>query len=298
MRDHVLGEVTRRDFAPRQMRPQSSVGLGETIYKPKNVEKATFYSPIEIKATPALISKSPEEREIVVDSGAPMHMLSKRDLSSDELETLRRSRAPTTVVTAMETCKQTRKHKYTFTLLASSRLCNYSKIRLQFYRLESSAKNTDTSYEWVSGQKPCLTEQGKKIICKTYNFVPLDVPGLSSSSGTSSSSTSTSRDLSSSGPAAERRDDPASGNWSETNPKTQNQIRDNNRDSDDRLRDLFEWRSSQINPEDTEVHAPVHISQDSGSERPAKVASKSRKSTVLKLTFQKTEIAKIACGPK
>ena len=45
-------------------------------------------------------SKNPEEREFVVDSGASMHMLSKKDLSSEELETLRRSRTSTTVVTA------------------------------------------------------------------------------------------------------------------------------------------------------------------------------------------------------
>ena len=36
----------------------------------------------------------------VVDSGASMHMLSKKDLSSDEMDTLRRSRTPTVVVTA------------------------------------------------------------------------------------------------------------------------------------------------------------------------------------------------------
>ena len=66
------------------------------------------------------------------------------------------------------------------------------------------------------------TKQGKKFICKTDNFEPLVVPGLSSSSGTGSSSTSTSQDLSSAGPAAERRDDPASGNWSETDPIIQN----------------------------------------------------------------------------
>ena len=36
----------------------------------------------------------------MVDSGVPMHMLSKRDLSLEELETLWRSRNPTTVVTA------------------------------------------------------------------------------------------------------------------------------------------------------------------------------------------------------
>ena len=36
----------------------------------------------------------------VVDSGASMHMLSKKDLSSDEMDPLRWSRTPTTVVTA------------------------------------------------------------------------------------------------------------------------------------------------------------------------------------------------------
>ena len=43
----------------------------------KNTDKATFYSLIEMKARPAPILNLPEEREIVVDSGASMHMLSK-----------------------------------------------------------------------------------------------------------------------------------------------------------------------------------------------------------------------------
>ena len=47
-----------------------------------------------------LVSKNTEERMFVVDSGASMHMLSNKDLSSDEMDTLRRSRTPTTVVTA------------------------------------------------------------------------------------------------------------------------------------------------------------------------------------------------------
>ena len=45
-------------------------------------------------------STNPEKREFVIDSGASMHMLSKMDASSGELETLRRSRNPITVVTA------------------------------------------------------------------------------------------------------------------------------------------------------------------------------------------------------
>ena len=45
------------------------------------------------------------------------------------------------------------------------------------------------SCEWVSGQKHHLTKNGKKILCNTENFVPVVVPGLSSSSSVSSSPT-------------------------------------------------------------------------------------------------------------
>ena len=41
-----------------------------------------------------------EEREFVVDSGASMHMVSKKDINSAELETMRISKNPTTVMTA------------------------------------------------------------------------------------------------------------------------------------------------------------------------------------------------------
>ena len=49
------------------------------------------------------------------------------------------------------------------------------------------------SCEWVSGQKPRLTKEVKTIVCKTDNFVPLVVPGPSTSSGSNSSSASSSR---------------------------------------------------------------------------------------------------------
>ena len=42
----------------------------------------------------------PEEREFVVDSGASMHMISKKVLNSAELETVTTSRSPMTVITA------------------------------------------------------------------------------------------------------------------------------------------------------------------------------------------------------
>ena len=42
------------------------------------------------------------------------------------------------------------------------------------------------SYEWINGQKPHLIKDGIRIICNTENFVPIVVPGLSSSSSGSS----------------------------------------------------------------------------------------------------------------
>ena len=49
---------------------------------------------------PCRIHNKPEEREFVVDSGALMHMLCRNHLDSADLETVRASKSPTTVVTA------------------------------------------------------------------------------------------------------------------------------------------------------------------------------------------------------
>ena len=45
-------------------------------------------------------TKEPEERKFVAHSGASMHVVSKKELNSAELETMRISRSPTTVMTA------------------------------------------------------------------------------------------------------------------------------------------------------------------------------------------------------
>ena len=47
------------------------------------------------------------------------------------------------------------------------------------------------SCEWINGQKPHLTKNGIRIPCNTENFVPVVVPGLSSSSSGSSSTSKT-----------------------------------------------------------------------------------------------------------
>ena len=69
------------------------------VFKLKEHERATFFSPSENRCLPASTLK-PEEREFVVDSGASMHMISKKDLSDAEMDTLTKSCSPTIVITA------------------------------------------------------------------------------------------------------------------------------------------------------------------------------------------------------
>ena len=75
--------------------------LAKNRYKLKEERpRVTFYSPAEEWVLLAASTKEPEEREFVVDFGASMHMVSKKDLNSAELETMRTSRSPPTVMTA------------------------------------------------------------------------------------------------------------------------------------------------------------------------------------------------------
>ena len=66
----------------------------------KKEDKATFDSPSEEWILPAASTINPEEREFAADSGASMHMVSKKDWNKAELETVRISKNPIMVVTA------------------------------------------------------------------------------------------------------------------------------------------------------------------------------------------------------
>ena len=60
--------------------------LAKKIYKLKNSDKTMFFVSGEVKgmSTP-VTSTRPEEREFEVDSGASMHIMSKKESSSEEL---------------------------------------------------------------------------------------------------------------------------------------------------------------------------------------------------------------------
>ena len=72
-----------------------------------------------------------------------MHMLSRKDLNSAELDTVRVSRNLQWLSQPTEKCKRTWKRQCTSTTLSSSRRYKSSRIRPQSYRLPNSAKNTD-----------------------------------------------------------------------------------------------------------------------------------------------------------
>ena len=74
--------------------------LAKNILKLTETDKAAFFSPTNGWCIPAPPKIKPEEREFVVDSGTSMHMLRREDLNSPELETVKISRNPITVVTA------------------------------------------------------------------------------------------------------------------------------------------------------------------------------------------------------
>ena len=111
------------------------------------------------------------------------------------------------------------------------------------------------TYHWTSGQKPHLTQNGMRIDCNISNYVPFEIPGLSTSSSTTpthTSSSSSSKDFVfdtkryAENPAPER-----SGRTSEDlrgNPlhrptETENKNKNEGREEvqSDLLRDLPDW---------------------------------------------------------
>ena len=73
--------------------------LAKNVLKLKEHERAAFFSSPENRCLLASILKL-TEREFVVDSGASTHVISKKDLSDAEMDTLTKSCSPTIVITA------------------------------------------------------------------------------------------------------------------------------------------------------------------------------------------------------
>ena len=162
--------------------------LAKNVLKLKEHERATFFSSPENRCLPAS-SLKPEEREFVVDSGASMHMISKKDLSDAEMDTLTKSCSPTTVITAngeVQTHEEATVYVKELENILTTKVLEGTPAVLSLGML---CDENGYSYEWINGQKPHPIKDGIWIQCTTENFVPIVVPGLSSSlSGSSSTS--------------------------------------------------------------------------------------------------------------
>ena len=166
--------------------PRSSVEAGQNVFKLKEHERAAFFSSPENRCLPASTLK-PEEREFVVDSGASMHMISKKDLSKAQMDTLTKSCSLTIVITAngeVQTHEEATAYVKELDIFLTLKVLENTPAVLSLGKL---CDGNGYCCEWIHGQKPHLIKDGIRILCNTENFVPIVVLGLSSSSSACSS---------------------------------------------------------------------------------------------------------------
>ena len=111
-----------------------------------------------------------------------MHMISKKDLNSAEMDTLTKSCSPTIVIKAngeVQTHEEATIYVYRIGFVL-----DYESPRGYASSLiaRKACDEHGYSYEWINCQKPHLIKNGIRIQCNTENFVPIVVLGLSSSS--------------------------------------------------------------------------------------------------------------------
>ena len=117
----------------------------------KQENQTTFLSFSENRCLPASNLKT-EERECVVDSGASMQMISKKDLNSAELETLTTSKSPTTVITVNG---EVQTHEEATVYVKEVDIFLTLKVLEDTPAVVSLGKLCDEhgySYEWITGQ--------------------------------------------------------------------------------------------------------------------------------------------------
>ena len=114
-----------------------------------------------------------------------MHMLSRNDLNSAELETVRVFKNPTTVVATngdVQTKDEATVYVKELDLFVTAKLLHDTPAVLSLGKL---CQYHGYFYECTNGQKPQLIKDGRRIKCSTENHVPIVVPGLSTSSSSS-----------------------------------------------------------------------------------------------------------------
>ena len=101
-----------------------------------------------------------------------MHLMSKINLSSGEMDTVKKVQIPDIVLTAngeVQTHEEAQVFVHDLNLIVTVQLLDETPAVLSLGKL---CEDHGYSCEWVSGRKLRLTKDGKSIICKTDNFVP------------------------------------------------------------------------------------------------------------------------------
>ena len=158
--------------------------LAKSVLKLKEHQRAAFFSPSENRCLPAPSTLKPEESEFVVDSRASMHMISKKDLSDAEMDTLTKSCCPTIVITVdgeVQTHEEATVYVKELEKFLTMKVLEDTPAVLTLGKI---CDENGCSYEWINGQKPHLIENGIRIQCHCST----------SSSSSSSSPTATSSD--------------------------------------------------------------------------------------------------------
>ena len=163
-----------------------------------------------------------------------MHMISKKDLNDAEMDTLTRSYSPTTVITAngeVQTHEDATVYVKELEKFLTVKVLDNTPAVLSLGKL---CDENGFSYKWINGQKPHLIKNGIRIICNTENFVPIVVPGFSTSSS-SSSHPSTSMT-----PSRQESHHPTSSSSSSSSPTTES--------SDSETRETEDQNESDTSP--------------------------------------------------
>ena len=136
--------------------------LAKSVFKLKEHERAIFFSPSENRCLPASTLK-PEEREFVVDSGASMHMISKKDLNPAEMDTLTKSCSLTMVITVngeVQTHEEATVYVKELDIFLTEKVLENTPAVVSLGKLCDENRYSD---EWINGQKPHLIKNGIRI---------------------------------------------------------------------------------------------------------------------------------------
>ena len=157
-RCEIWGQLSRRDCKTTAMRPKQSM---ESCQKHTSSKRTTKLHSSRRQRN-GVSSVTSKKRKFVVDSRARLHVVSKRNLNSAELETMRISRSYDGDDGQRRGAKHEKKPRY-----MSKNMDLFVKVMLleetpAVLSLGKLCKDHGYTYHWTRDQKPHLTKKGQE----------------------------------------------------------------------------------------------------------------------------------------